>query len=123
LDRRQYISVDALGAICSEFYFHGYLAKESEDRRKDIIHLQKSASTEKVTHLFIETPYRNDQMLASLLEVLHDDIWLCVGLGTDYTSTRGVIAACENLEEEPAANLAKKNASSSFRQCKSLKKS
>lgn len=56
------------------FTFHGYLPKEEPQLTQEIKKLEKTPST----HLFIETPYRNQKLLEKLLSALHDETWLCV---------------------------------------------
>lgn len=55
------------------FMFHGYLKRDGEELAKQIRALPK-----KMTHIFIETPYRNDKMVAYLLKNLSDHDLLCV---------------------------------------------
>lgn len=60
------------------FMFHGYLAKDREVRAEEIKRIQKRAIADEATQIFIEAPYRNQHMLETLLEILDDDMWLCV---------------------------------------------
>jgi 16S rRNA (cytidine1402-2'-O)-methyltransferase len=91
-----------------KFYFHGYLNKESAERRKEIQKLQKASAIEEVTQIFIETPYRNQQMLESLLETLNDDVSLCVAW--DLTSPQqGLLSQPVAVwKKSPLPNLSKK---------------
>lgn len=57
------------------FYFHGYIAKEREERQKCLRTWQKIPRT---THIFIEAPYRNHHTFQACLEVLDKDVLLCV---------------------------------------------
>lgn len=50
------------------FRFHGYLPVDPQARRQRIVAIEQDSARSDCTHLFIETPYRNDQMLGSLLE-------------------------------------------------------
>lgn len=72
------------------FAFHGYLPREAAPRgellRKLEQHSRKNASTE----LFIEAPYRNQELLKALVEVLEPSTELA--LATDLTAvTESVI--------------------------------
>jgi 16S rRNA (cytidine1402-2'-O)-methyltransferase len=51
------------------FSFHGYLPAGDDRRRKRILELEGESRRTGRTQLFIETPYRNRRMFASLLEV------------------------------------------------------
>lgn len=93
-----------------KFCFQGYLSKEGEERRRDIAKLQKTAIAEGVTQIFIETPYRNQQMLESLLEVLRDDVQLCVAWELTTTQQGILSQPVATWKKSPLPNLAKKNA-------------
>lgn len=60
------------------FYFHGYFPREEKERKKHIFLWEKQSHEERVTQIFIETPYRNKQTFFSLLERLHHHTLLCV---------------------------------------------
>jgi 16S rRNA (cytidine1402-2'-O)-methyltransferase len=93
-----------------KFFFHGYLAKESEERQKQIKVLEKQSAAEQATQIFIETPYRNQQMLESLLAILHPETWLCVAWELT-TPDQGLLSQPVKLwKKSPLPNLAKKNA-------------
>lgn len=93
-----------------KFFFHGYLPKESDARHKQIKALEKQSATEEATQIFIETPYRNEQMLESLLGILHPETWLCVAWELT-TSDQGLLSQPVKLwKKAPLPNLAKKNA-------------
>ena len=65
------------------FAFHGYLPLEAEPRIEAIRSLQTRSAGEQATQLFIETPYRNQALLGTLLTTLADDVRLCIA--TDLT--------------------------------------
>ena len=62
------------------FRFAGYLPIGELEREKAIRQLEAIAAREDSTQLFIETPYRNNQMLASLLKHLSAGTKLCVAV-------------------------------------------
>ncbi len=93
-----------------KFFFHGYLSKESAIRQKQVKALEKQSLAEETTQIFIETPYRNEQMLETLLEVLNPETWLCVAWELT-TSEQGILSQPVRLwKKSPLPNLAKKNA-------------
>lgn len=63
------LALMASGMSGQSFVFHGYLPIEKASKIKAIKQLEKEAITKKQTQLFIETPYRNNQLLEDL--VLH----------------------------------------------------
>ena len=65
------------------FAFHGYLPIEAEKRKKKIHELERVASM-KQTQIFIETPYRNNKLMADLCNSLAGNLRLCVAC--DLTS-------------------------------------
>ena len=60
------------------FAFLGYLPAKPEDRRSSLRSIEKTSQIHKQTQLFIETPYRNDAMLADILQVLQPSTKLCI---------------------------------------------
>ena len=61
------------------FAFNGYLPVKPQQRKESLRKLEKlSASQTGQTQILIETPYRNDAMLADMLEVLKDTTRICV---------------------------------------------
>lgn len=66
------------------FSFHGYLSVKSNDRQKEVRDLEKKALETGYTQIFMETPYRNDQLMADVLKVCRKSTRLCVAC--DLTS-------------------------------------
>jgi 16S rRNA (cytidine1402-2'-O)-methyltransferase len=60
------------------FAFNGYLPVKSEDRSQALRHLEMRSAKEKMTQLFIETPYRNEVMLNTLIHTLNDRTQLTI---------------------------------------------
>lgn len=71
------------GLSGQNFAFHGYLPAKEDARKKRIGELEKDSRKEKRTQIFIETPYRNRQMLETLLGACTPGTRLCVA--TDLT--------------------------------------
>lgn len=63
------------------FAFCGYLPVAPAERRARIQALEQRSRNEHETVLFIETPYRNAAMVASLLEALSPTTHLCIASG------------------------------------------
>jgi 16S rRNA (cytidine1402-2'-O)-methyltransferase len=59
------------------FTFNGYLPVKPAERETKIRELEKRASGG-YTQIFMETPYRNQKMLESVLSVCHDETRLCI---------------------------------------------
>jgi len=77
------LALMASGLEGQRFAFCGYLPREPGQRRKKIKEIESRSRREHETQIFIETPYRNDVLLASLLEALSENTTLCIA--TDLT--------------------------------------
>lgn len=75
------LAVMASGFNGQSFAFHGYLPIHASDRLKRIKQLEQQSSRERQTQLFIETPYRNAQMIADLCAACGPHTRLCVAAG------------------------------------------
>ncbi len=60
------------------FAFNGYLPVDKSKRAAAIRHLEERLHREHQTQLFIEAPYRNNQMLEALCSVLQPNTMVCV---------------------------------------------
>ncbi|MDB2384097.1 SAM-dependent methyltransferase, partial [Flavobacteriaceae bacterium] len=74
------------------FKFNGYLPIEKNERKKKIKILEnKSLIT---TQIFMETPYRNNKFLSTLLVTLRPETKLCIAcdltLSSEYIKTKEV---------------------------------
>lgn len=60
------------------FSFHGYLPKDRKSRIGALKNLERTSQKEGSTHIFMETPFRNMNLLEDLLNELLDDTLLCI---------------------------------------------
>lgn len=72
------LALAASGLEGQRFAFCGYLPREAPEREKRIRRLEKRSREEGETEIFIETPYRNEALLGSLLKVCDRRTRLCV---------------------------------------------
>ncbi|GEQ86670.1 S-adenosylmethionine-dependent methyltransferase [Patiriisocius marinistellae] len=81
----------ASGFNGQNFAFNGYLPIDKGERKNEIKKLEKRSQQENQSQLFIETPYRNNQMLESLHNTLQGNTRICVAcditLPTEYIRT------------------------------------
>lgn len=61
------LALMASGLNGQRFAFHGYLPAKEVERQKALRELEAESRKQGQTQLFIETPYRNQQMFAALL--------------------------------------------------------
>lgn len=74
------LALMASGFSGQSFAFHGYLPIDKGYRTRKISLLEQAAHRDKQTQLFIETPFRNNQLLAELLRVCKPQTRLCVAV-------------------------------------------
>ena len=71
------------------FTFNGYLPIEKAQRRQKISEMEKTVSSKGYTQIFMDTPYRNNQLLGDLLECCKPDTQLCIA--ADITGEQEMI--------------------------------
>jgi len=76
------------------FAFNGYLPIDRGERKREIKDLEKLSGVKNQSQIFIETPYRNEKMLADLKATLNPNTSLCVAaditLATEYIKTLSI---------------------------------
>jgi 16S rRNA (cytidine1402-2'-O)-methyltransferase len=72
------LALMASGFNGQNFAFNGYLPIDKVERKIKIKQLEKKSIVENQSQLFIETPYRNNQMLESLVKTLQNTTDICV---------------------------------------------
>lgn len=72
------LSLMASGFNGQGFSFNGYLPIDARERERRLKDLETLSSRCDMTQIFIETPYRNNRMVESLLRSLHPETMLCV---------------------------------------------
>lgn len=74
------LALAASGMNGQHFTFHGYLPRETALRKQQIRKLEQNAQRTGGAQLFIETPYRNDTLLADLLSTCAGNSRLCLAI-------------------------------------------
>ena len=72
------LALMASGMSGQNFAFNGYLPIKNPDKWQQIKMLEKRMQTEGQTQIFIEAPYRNAQLLDSLLQHCEPETMLCI---------------------------------------------
>lgn len=72
------LALMASGLNGQSFAFCGYLPAKTDERRETLKSIEKLSAARRQTQIFIETPYRNDSMLADILSVCRPTTRLCV---------------------------------------------
>lgn len=78
------LALMASGLGGQQFSFHGYLAPKRDQLASDLRRLEGISAREHATQIFIETPYRNAQVMETALQVLGAETRFCVAV--DLTS-------------------------------------
>lgn len=85
------LAMMASGFNGQNFTFNGYLPIEKSERKSELKRLEKLSKDFDQSQLFIETPYRNNQMLQSLIDILNPQTRICVAcditLPSEYIKT------------------------------------
>ena len=74
------LSLMASGFNGQGFTFNGYLPIDTSERKKKIQQLEQIVTSNGIAQLFIETPYRNNQLLEALIQSCHPTTQLCIGV-------------------------------------------
>ncbi len=83
------LALMASGMNGQNFQFAGYLPIDIVERVKAVKTLENESKQKNLTQIFIETPYRNNQLLDTLLKTCHLQTRLCVAV--DLTSPSEMI--------------------------------
>lgn len=75
------LALMASGFNGQSFTFNGYLPVKSNERANKIKTLESKCYKDNQTQLFIETPYRNNQMFETIVSSCKPDTRLCIAAG------------------------------------------
>ncbi|MCZ2224878.1 MAG: SAM-dependent methyltransferase [Chitinophagales bacterium] len=85
------------------FKFNGYLPIGSFERKKKLKDLEIESLKTNCTQIFIETPYRNNQMLNDIINVCKNETLLCIACNITATNetivTKNIIHWKKNLPD------------------------
>ena len=88
------LALMASGLNGQSFAFRGYIPAKTDERRTALRELEKQSRTLNQSQILIETPYRNDALLADMLQILSPATRLCVAaditLPTQFIQTKTV---------------------------------
>ncbi|WP_353721428.1 SAM-dependent methyltransferase [Dyadobacter sp. 676] len=72
------LALMASGMSGQSFVFHGYLPIDKVQRRKALQALERNARQFQQTQIFMETPFRNNQLLDAVMEACSPESSLCI---------------------------------------------
>ena len=80
------LALMASGMNGQQFEFVGYLPIDNLERIKKIKELEAASARHNSTKIFIETPYRNNQLLEAILKTCDSKTRLCIGVNITATN-------------------------------------
>ncbi len=83
------LALMASGMNGQQFQFNGYLPIDNLERKKAIKELENYSARNNCTQIFIETPFRNNQLIKEILQTCKETTRLCIAV--DITATSEVI--------------------------------
>ena len=83
------LALMASGLNGQHFCFHGYLPIDNAERIKKLKSLEEKSTKENCTQIFIETPFRNNKIIETVLQQCKPTTLLCIA--ADITSPREFI--------------------------------
>jgi 16S rRNA (cytidine1402-2'-O)-methyltransferase len=93
----------ASGFNGQRFAFHGYLSVDNQQRVKELKALELSAQKGE-TQIFMDTPYRNNQLFQAILDNLSPNTKLCIACNltaqNEYIRSK-TIAEWKNTRNKP----------------------
>lgn len=107
------LALMASGLNGQQFAFLGYLPVDKAARTLKLKEIEKRSQTHKETQIFIETPYRNQQMLEAILSTCNANTRLCiachVSLHDEFIATKRISewkqSALPDLNKKPTVFL------------------
>ena len=98
-----FLALMASGFNGQMFTFHGYLPIDKKQRIKRILQLETDFMRTGYTQIFMETPYRNMNLLSDLLNTLNKKSLLCIACDIsgdkEYIATKNVDKWKDSLPE------------------------
>lgn len=103
------LAMMASGLNGQNFAFNGYLPVKNHERKLKLQYLEKRSYQENQSQIFIEAPYRNNQLLKAIIESCSPDTLLCIAanitLENELISTKTLASwkkEMPDLHKQPA---------------------
>ena len=97
------LALMASGVNGQQFHFAGYLPIETGERLKAIKDLENESQKKNCTQIFIETPYRNNQLVEIILKTCKPSTKLCIAANltsiNEFVKTQTIEAWKKNIPE------------------------
>ncbi len=99
------LALMASGLNGQSFAFNGYLPVKFAERTTRIRFYEKRSENERQTQLFIEAPYRNNQLLEAFLKSCRDSTRLCVAVNLTLSGEWISMKTVAEWRGQPAPDL------------------
>lgn len=93
------LAIMAAGFNGQSFAFHGYLPKNTTDLKKRVQLLEKNSRDFNQTQVFIETPYRTQNLIQNLQGICSNSTKLCVAANINQPNEKIVSQTLENWKK------------------------
>ena len=101
------LALMASGLNGQSFQFNGYLPIDAVERSKTLKQLENESAKKRSTQLFIETPYRNNQLLETIFKTLQPGTWLTIAVALTSQEEKILTKRISDWKKDPP-NLHKK---------------
>ncbi len=95
------LALMASGLNGNAFTFNGYLPIKEGSLKTKLDFIVKDIQKNQGTHIWIETPYRNDRMFSFLLKQLPNAIKLCVAISIGNEDEQIITRSIQQWKKEP----------------------
>ena len=89
------LALMASGLNGQQFQFTGYLPIELHERINKIKELEEESAKKNCTQIFIETPYRNNQIIEAVLKICKPSTQFCIAAeltsGKEFIKTKSIL--------------------------------
>jgi len=92
------------------FQFTGYLPIDSTARKKAIKELETDSQKRNCTQIFIETPYRNNQLISDVLSTCKNETRFCIAVDITASNERIVTKTIADWKKSTAPEIHKRAA-------------
>ncbi|MBI4931892.1 MAG: SAM-dependent methyltransferase [Bacteroidetes bacterium] len=104
-----FLALAASGLNGQNFCFYGYLPKSQNERKKKLKELCSSPIRvgASCTHIFIETPYRNNHLLEDILSTCSPETLLCIAVNITGSSEKIITRSIADWKKSELPHLDK----------------
>ena len=108
------LAIMGSGLIAPRFTFHEYLPRDKNALRQTLRKLEKESASRSIIQVFIETPYRNDQVMEACLDTLAPGTSLSVAADLTAPTEQILTLPVSEWKKRPGLALHKRPAIFSF---------